>query len=218
ILVVCSWVATIGVGAVLVTNVFGLPIDEAGNRVGGPLAMLDWYSVLGGLAVAGYALVHGAVFIALKTEGDIRARARRLALRAGPIAVVPLVALLVLVGLRENTTFGWIAVAIVLAAAVIAWLRLAAWQEGQAFALLGLAVVGTVMTLFAALHPYVVPSTVDPAFSLTIADAASSPYTLEVMSWVALFGTPAVLIYQGWTYWVFRQRIAVHHMPPVKVP
>jgi cytochrome d ubiquinol oxidase subunit II len=59
---------------------------------------------------------------------------------------------------------------------------------------------------------------VDPAFSLTIAEAASSPYTLEVMSWVALFGTPAVLIYQGWTYWVFRQRIAVHHMPPVQVP
>ena len=74
------------------------------------------------------------------------------------------------------------------------------------------------VTLFGALYPDVLPSTVDTSFSLTVADTASSPYTLRVMSWVALFGTPAVLAYQGWTYWVFRKRVGTAHIPPVHVP
>jgi cytochrome d ubiquinol oxidase subunit II len=64
-----------------------------------------------------------------------------------------------------------------------------------------------VLTLFGALYPNVLPSTVNPAYSLSIMEAASSPYTLTVMTWVAAFGAPAVLIYQGWTYWVFRRRV-----------
>jgi len=59
---------------------------------------------------------------------------------------------------------------------------------------------------------------VDPAYSLTIAGAASSPYTLTVMTWVAAFGTPAVLVYQGWTYWVFRRRISTTHIPKAHTP
>jgi cytochrome d ubiquinol oxidase subunit II len=88
-----------------------------------------------------------------------------------------------------------------------------AGREGQAFALLGVAVAAAVAALFGSLYPDVLPSTVDPAYSLTVAGAASSQYTLTVMSWVALFGTPAVLVYQGWTYWVFRKRIATSHIP-----
>lgn len=218
VIVLGSWVATLGVGAVLTTNVVGLPIDANGDRVGGPLAMIRWESLLGAAAVAGYALVHGAVYLALKTEGDIRERARMFALRVGPLALLPLVVLLLVVQFRYGTALTWGVVALVLGAAVAAWLRLAADREGQAFAAMGVAVTGTVVALFSALYPNVVPSTVDPAFSLTIEGAANSPYTLTVMSWVALFGTPAVLVYQGWTYWVFRRRIGTRHIPPVHVP
>lgn len=218
VIVLGSWVATLGVGVVLTTNVIGLPIDANGDRVGGPLAMIQWESLLGAAAVAGYALMHGAVYLALKTEGEIRERARNFALKVGPLALVPLVALLLILQFRHGTVFTWAVVSIVLVAALLAWLRLVVEREGQAFALMGVAVAGTVMTFFSTLYPNVVPSTVDPAFSLTIAGTASSPYTLTVMSWVALFGTPAVLVYQGWTYWVFRRRIGTRHIPPVHVP
>ena len=213
-----SWIAALGVGAVLTTNVIGLPIDANGDRVGSAFAMIRPESLLGAAAVAGYALVHGAVFVALKTEGAIRERARALALRGGPVALLPLVALLLLIQIRYGSPWAWAVVGVILVAAVGALLRLYAGREGQAFALLGVAVAGTVVALFGALYPNVVPSTVAPAHSLTIAETASSSYTLTVMTWVALFGTPAVLVYQGWTYWVFRKRIGTRHLPPVQVP
>ena len=74
---------------------------------------------------------------------------------------------------------------------------------------IGLAVAG----LFLGLFPDVMPSSTDPAYSLTTTNAAATAYTLEVMTWVAVVFTPIVLMYQGWTYWVFRKRVAVHHIP-----
>ena len=208
-----SWVAAIGVGLVLTANVTGIPLDAHGDRVGGPLAIVSWQAVLGALAVAGFALVHGAVFLALKTAGDIRERARRLAIRVAPVALSPLAAVLLVVQFQRGSVLTWIPLVLVVVCAVLAVQRLLADREGQAFALLGVAVAGAVVTLFGSLYPDVLPSTVDPSYSLTVAGAASSPYTLTVMSWVALFGTPAVLVYQGWTYWVFRKRIATAHIP-----
>ncbi|MGH3520465.1 MAG: cytochrome d ubiquinol oxidase subunit II [Haloechinothrix sp.] len=218
--VICtgSWVATLCVGAVLTANVIGLPIDANGNRVGGALAAIRWESLLGAVAVAGYALVHGAVFLALKTEGEIRERARSVALKLAPLALLPLLVLLLILQFRAGTWLTWLAVGVILMAAIGALLRLAVEREGQAFALMGVVVTGTVVVLFSLLYPNVVPSTVDPSFSLTIADTATSQYTLTVLSWLALFGAPAVLVYQGWTYWVFRKRIGRRHIPPVHVP
>jgi cytochrome d ubiquinol oxidase subunit II len=205
VIFVGSWVAALGVGLIIATTVTGLPIDAAGDRVGSPFAAIKWETLLGALAIAGYALVHGAIFIALKTEGEIRERARRTALRIAPVALLPLVALLLYVA-------GLWALPVLLFAGLALW-RLWVGREGQAFAFMGLAVAATVTVLFASLYPNVLPSTLDPAYSLTVAGAASSPYTLTVMTWVAAFGTPAVLVYQGWTYWVFRKRIGVTHIP-----
>ena len=86
-------------------------------------------------------------------------------------------------------------------------------REGWAFGLLGGTMVGVVATLFAALFPNVMPSTTDPAYSLTIENASSTPYTLTIMSWIALCTLPLVLVYQAWTYWVFRKRIGRGHIP-----
>ncbi|MCX2948633.1 cytochrome d ubiquinol oxidase subunit II [Lentzea sp. NEAU-D7] len=205
VIFVGSWVAALGVGLIIATTVTGLPIDAAGDRVGSPFAAIRLETLLGALAIAGYALVHGAIFVALKTEGEIRERARRTALKISPIALLPLVALLLHVA-------GVWALPVLVFAGLALW-RLWVGREGQAFAFMGLAVAATVTVLFASLYPNVLPSTLDPAYSLTVAGAASSPYTLMVMTWVAAFGTPAVLIYQGWTYWVFRKRIGVQHIP-----
>ncbi|MFI9810746.1 cytochrome d ubiquinol oxidase subunit II [Saccharothrix variisporea] len=218
VIFVGSWVATLGVGLVLTANVFGLPLDANGDRVGSPFAAVTLESLLGALAIAGYALVHGAVFLSLKTEGEVRERARAVALRIAPFALLPLVVLLLLVQLRFGTVWTYAAAIGVALAAFGALARLALRREGQAFALMGVAVACAVVALFGALYPNVLPSTLDPAYSLTVENAASSPYTLTVMTWVAAFGTPAVLVYQGWTYWVFRKRIGTRHIPQVHVP
>ncbi|ANZ37004.1 cytochrome d ubiquinol oxidase subunit II [Lentzea guizhouensis] len=200
-----SWIATLCVGLLISTTVLGLPIDENGDRVGSAFAAVRFDTVLGALAFAGYALVHGAVFTALKTEGEIRERARRVALTIAPVALLPLIALLAVVA-------GVWAGVVVLVLAAAMW-RLLHNRDGQSFALMGLAIAASVAILFGSLYPNVLPSTLNDAWSLTIANSASSPYTLQVITWVAAFGTPAVLVYQGWTYWVFRKRIGVRHIP-----
>ncbi|MEZ5179196.1 MAG: cytochrome d ubiquinol oxidase subunit II [Acidimicrobiales bacterium] len=91
-------------------------------------------------------------------------------------------------------------------------------RDGWAFALTGLAIAAAVASLFGGLFPDVMPSTTDPAFSLTVHNASSTPYTLRIMTWVAAIMTPVVLAYQAWSYWVFRKRIGTHHIPAVHVP
>ena len=87
-----------------------------------------------------------------------------------------------------------------------------AGREGWAFLANALCIVAATATLFLALFPAVLPSTVDAADSLTVTNASSTPYTLKIMTWVAVAFTPIVLLYQGWTYWVFRRRIGVESM------
>jgi cytochrome d ubiquinol oxidase subunit II len=81
-------------------------------------------------------------------------------------------------------------------------------RDGLAFALGAVTIVFAVLTLWTALFPYVMPSTTDPAYSLTIANASSTPLTLTIMTWAAVIFLPLVLLYQGWTYWVFRKRVS----------
>jgi cytochrome d ubiquinol oxidase subunit II len=218
VIVTASWIAPMMVGLVLTTTVLGLPLDAHGNRVGSAFTSVRWDTLLGALAVTGFALVHGAAFLALKTAGDLRERARTLVLRVLPLVLLPLALLLVVVQWREGTLWTLVPLAIAGAGAVIAWQRLALGREGQAFAALGMTVVAATATLFGALYPNVLPSTLDAEYSLTVAATASSSYTLTVITWVAAFGAPAVLIYQGWTYWVFRKRISTANIPPVHTP
>ncbi|GAB2653157.1 cytochrome d ubiquinol oxidase subunit II [Saccharopolyspora gloriosae] len=218
VIVTASWIAPMMIGLVLSASVFGLPLDANGDRVGGPLVLLTLPNVLGALAVWGFSFLHGAVFLSLKTAGEVRERARKFALRFGAPLLLPVIGLLLLAQLPQGDPWTWVPLGVALAAAVAGLARMISWREGQAFALQGIALAGVVVTLFGALWPNVIPSTLDPAWSLSVADTASSPYTLTVITWVAAFGTPAVLVYQGWTYWVFRKRIGTQHIPPVHAP
>ncbi|WP_206784090.1 cytochrome d ubiquinol oxidase subunit II [Amycolatopsis sp. MtRt-6] len=218
VIVLGSWVPPLGVGLILATTVLGLPLDAEGNRVGSAFAAVRWDTLLGAAAIAAFSIAHGAAFLALKTSGDLRERARTLALRLLPIAMVPMVAFLSVVQWRSGTLWTLLSFVISALAAVVAWLRLRADRDGQAFAALGVVIAGAAVVMFGSLFPNVLPSTLDAANTLTIEGAASSPYTLTVMTWVAVFGAPAVLIYQGWTYWVFRKRIGTQHIPAVHAP
>ncbi|MFG1953489.1 cytochrome d ubiquinol oxidase subunit II [Micromonospora sp. NPDC048830] len=191
----------------------GVPLSADHEYVGGLLDLLNPYALLGGATTGALFLTHGAVFVALKTVGDIRHRARALAVRAGAGAGVLAVAFLAWT-LSIRSSAAAVALAAVAALALLAAVSAArVRREGWAFTGTAVAVALTVATLFTALYPNLLPSTADPAGTLTAANAASTGYTLKIMTWVAVVFTPIVLAYQGWTYWVFRRRIGVAHIP-----
>jgi cytochrome d ubiquinol oxidase subunit II len=200
-------------GVAFANIVRGVPINADGNFTGTLLTLLNPYGLLGGLAVVALCATYGAVFVALKTVGRIRHEARELAGMIGVAAVVLGATFLVWTMLVHGDALVWavgLATALALLGGLYANFRA---REGWAFGLLAATMAGVVTTLFAALHPNVMPSSTDPAYSLTIADASSTPSTLSIMSWIALCTLPLVLAYQAWTYWVFRTRIGRGHIP-----
>jgi cytochrome d ubiquinol oxidase subunit II len=192
----------------------GVPLDADHEYTGGLLDLLHPYALLGGATTASLFLTHGAVFIALKTVGDIRARARTLAVTAGTATAALATAFLAWT-LTIRATPAAIALAAAAATTLLTALAAArARREGWAFTGTATAIALTVATLFTALYPNLLPSTSDPAGTLTATNAAATDYTLKIMTWVAVVFTPIVLAYQGWTYWVFRKRIGTAHIPP----
>jgi cytochrome d ubiquinol oxidase subunit II len=190
-----------------------VPIDAAKEYVGSTLTLLNPYALLGGLTTLGLFLTHGALFVALKTDGDIRHRARDLGIKLGLGTAVVAVGFMLWTQLASGT-LGSAVLFVAAALALVAGLFAAyegreGWAFTGTFTTIGLAVAG----LFVSLFPDVMPSTLDPAWSLTTTNASATGYTLTIMTWVAVIFTPLVLLYQGWTYWVFRKRIAVHHIP-----
>jgi cytochrome d ubiquinol oxidase subunit II len=206
-----------GIGAALALTTTGLPIDANGDRVGGAFAWFTPYAVLGGLAVVGFSLVHASAFLGLKTDGDVRVRARTFLVRWSPIALLPIVGWVLAVQFQNGSPITWALVVVAVIAVVFAWISARAGREGRAFAGIAAFLLAGASSIFAAVYPIVLPSTLDPAFNLTISNAASGEYTLGVMSVVAAFGLPLVLVYQGYTYWVFRNRLSEHHLPEAHV-
>jgi cytochrome d ubiquinol oxidase subunit II len=200
-------------GVAFANLVRGVPIDADKDFTGNLLTLLNPFALLGGLVTLLLFLTHGAMFLGLKTDGDIRHRSRRLSVRFGVATAA--VAVLFLVWAQVIAGDPGSAVLFVLAAlALVAGVGMAArgregWAFAGTFATIALAVAG----LFAALFPDVMPSTTSDAFSLTTANASATDYTLTLMTWVALIFVPVVLAYQSWTYWTFRRRISVHHIP-----
>ncbi|MBC6496667.1 cytochrome d ubiquinol oxidase subunit II [Microbacterium sp. 4-7] len=191
----------------------GVAIDENHIYVGGFFALLNPYSLLVGITTLLLFFLHGVLFVSLKTDGQVHADARRLVkLAAGPTVLAAAGTVLWTIGIawdRESPLMlmvigcGLVA-ALALIGSVVFSMR---GRDGRAFTAGAVTVASAVVMLFAALFPYVMPSTIDPAFSLTIENASSTPYTLTIMSWTALIALPLVLAYQTWTYWIFRKRV-----------
>ncbi|WP_287898507.1 cytochrome d ubiquinol oxidase subunit II [Arthrobacter sp.] len=208
-----SFVAAFGVGAALALSTTGLPLNANGDRVGGPFAWLTPPALLGGFAVVLFALVHALAFLMLKTDGEIRHRARRWLIRWLPLGLLPIAGWVLLVQFQHGKWWSWALTGLAVIAAVCAWLLARKAQEGKAFILLGGFLASGTAAIFSAVYPVVLPSTLDPAFNLTISNASSSDYTLGLMTVVACIGLPLVIAYQAWTYWVFRRRISAELIP-----
>ncbi|MFJ8073469.1 cytochrome d ubiquinol oxidase subunit II [Streptomyces sp. NPDC096176] len=190
----------------------GVKIDENKEYVGTFFDLLNPYALLGGLVTLALFTFHGAVFAALKTVGDIRTRARALAWKLGLLTSVPVLGFLLWTQAARGDGKSLVALVVAVAALAGAVGAIKAGREGWSFALSGVTIATSVAMLFLALFPDVMPSSLDSAWSLTVTNASSSPYTLKIMTWLAAIATPLVMLYQGWTYWVFRKRIGTQHI------
>ncbi|MFG2333548.1 cytochrome d ubiquinol oxidase subunit II [Streptomyces sp. NPDC048604] len=190
----------------------GVKIDAEFEYVGGLWDLLNPYALLGGLVTLSLFTFHGAVFASLKTVGDIRVRARALALKLGLVTAVVAVVFLLWTQLDKGDGWSLGAMAVAVVALLGAIGAIKAGREGWSFALSGITIVAAVAMLFLTLFPNVMPSSLNPDWSLTVTNASSSPYTLKIMTWCAVIATPLVLLYQSWTYWVFRKRIGTQHI------
>ena len=191
----------------------GVALDENHVFVGGLLSLLNPYALLVGVTTLLIFFLHGVLFVALKTDGQVHSDARRLVkVAAAPTVVFAAATVIWTIAMAagREAPLLWLVIAcgaiaaVFLITAVVFSLR---GLDGWAFASAIVTVAAAVVMLFGALFPYVMPSTIDDAFSLTIENASSTPYTLTIMSWTALIAIPLVLLYQGWTYWVFRKRV-----------
>jgi cytochrome bd ubiquinol oxidase subunit II len=212
-IVVGSALPALLLGVALANVVHGVPIDKQGNFTGNLLTLLNPFGLLGGLTTLTLFAFHGAVFVALKTDGPIRARARGFAGRVGLVATVLGAALLLWTQGSTGHPLTWLPLVVAALALVGALAANARGREGWAFAATATAIAAAVAMLFGSLYPDVLPSSTAAAYSLTTTNASSTHTTLVIMTWVAVVFTPIVLLYQGWTYWVFRKRIAVHQLP-----
>ena len=199
-------------GVAFANLVRGVPIDQEMTYVGTFFDLLNPYALMGGVvAVIGFAL-HGAIFLALKTTGDLMESARMMAGRLWLPVVIGLLGLAAYTYLETDilTKIGvnpGVVPLIAPAAILAAGFFLRRKREGWAFIMMTLTIMATLITLFMIMFPRVMISNLNPDWSLTIYNASSSPYTLTVMTVIALTFVPIVLAYQGWTYWVFRKRI-----------
>ena len=199
---------------VLFTSILrGMPIDENMTMWATFTDYVNVYSVVGGIAVVLLTLVHGLTFIGLRTDGPVHTRALALLNKVyfglfGGLVVFAVLTFIYtdLFTVRPMATPVFL-VAIVLAA-ILGFIFANKGKEGWAFTMSGLTIILTVAMLFVGLFPRVMISSIDPAFNLTITNAASGQYTLSLMTKIACTLLPFVLGYQIWSYYVFRKRIS----------
>lgn len=191
----------------------GVPIDGEMHFVGNFFDLLSPYALIAGLAGVAIFALQGAIFLALKTEGTVRAKAEHAAqilwIPALLISVVLAIANYAYIEIFDTIGVNPGVMPIATAAALLAAVYFVRTRQfGWAFAALGGTIVLALVTYFWFLYPNVLVSSLDDAYNLTVNNASSSEYTLQVMSVVALIFVPAMLFYQGWSYWVFRKRVA----------
>jgi cytochrome d ubiquinol oxidase subunit II len=208
-------------GIALANLVHGVPLNSSHAFTGDFLDLFSGYTVLAGVAVVSLFAFHGATYLTLRTVGDLRERAVAAAVRLSVPAVILAAAFLVWTvivahnrnnrGILPTAIPAGLTIGVVGAAVILSHAR----KEGWAFALTGLGAIGVVATIFTGLYPRVLVSNPTFANSLTISNAAAGQYALKVITIVALIFVPLILLYQSWTYYVFRKRIGGE---PVRAP
>ncbi len=200
-------------GIALANLLHGVPLNSSGDFAGTFTDLFSLYTVFAGITFVLLFALHGARYLILRTTGELCERAARTAQTLALPAAVATVGFVVwtVVVAHDRNDKGLLGPAIPAAAAaaalVLGFVLARMRRDGWAFAMIAVGIVSAVATLFTGLYPRVMVSSPDFANSLTVSNSASTHYTLAVLTVVALILTPVVLLYQGWTYYVFRARV-----------
>lgn len=215
------WDTSVAVASLLLAFLFGvfwggivhgIPLTADGTFVGDSLmSFINLYSLLTGVTLLLFSLAHGATFLALKTTGAVRAKneawAKRFDVVAG--AFMTVFAVWTYWAFSRGDVLGLVVGLIAVVAMAVALLANSRVRPLIAFWAHGVAIAAFVAQMFIALYPNVLPSTVDPADSLTVQGSAASEYSLTIITVVAAIALPMVIAYQAWSFWIFRKRITV---------
>lgn len=213
VIFVGSFVPALLWGVAISNLIRGVPIDDKMNFTGNFFTLLNPYSLIGGVASLLLFTLHGSIFLTLKLTDSLLERARKVANKLWLPATVVLFAYVIL-GYFDTDMFSKLgvnpgAVPIIAGLAILSvGYLLKIQKEGWAFVMTGITIAFSTITVFMGLFPRVMVSSTNPDWSLTIYNASSSPYTLKVMTIVAVIFVPVVLAYQAWSYWIFRKRVS----------
>jgi cytochrome d ubiquinol oxidase subunit II len=219
---VWSWCTTIGsllapllIGVGLGDLLNGLPINSSHEYTGNFLDLLTPYGLWTGLTLLGLCLLHGATFLALKTTDGVRERAHAVARPLGWVAIVLVVGFVIWTrALHGHTQVpGPVEVLAVIAVVFAARLASSVHHEGWAFSASAVTIAATVGSIFIDLYPNVMISTTNAAYNLTVSNSSSGSYALTVMTIITVIFLPLVLLYQGWSFHVFRARVKAPPAP-----
>ena len=212
LLCVGSFIPALLWGVAFANFIRGVPIDQTMTYVGGFFNLLNPYALVGGLTSLAIFILHGAVFLSLKTTDELQEKARRVAGTFWIIALILFILFVILSFLmtdmfsKTGVNPGVSPFVATLSLLFVGWF-VKKGRDGWAFVLTASTIVFATISMFLALYPRVLVSSLNPEWSLTVYNASSSPYTLKVMTIVAVIFVPIVLIYQGWSYYVFKGRV-----------
>jgi cytochrome bd ubiquinol oxidase subunit II len=204
-----SLLAPLLIGIALGDLLHGLPINSAQNFTGSFWDLFQPYALLTGVTLVLICLLHGATFLSLKTTGSMRERSGRLARWVAPFTAAAVIGFAIWTHVSSTGTFFLRPLELLAILAVLA----AVWlvydhRDGFAFAATAVTMASCIVSIFVGLYPNVMVSSTNPAYSLTVDNTASEPYSLHAMTVVVIIFLPIVLAYQCWTYYVFRRRIS----------
>jgi cytochrome bd ubiquinol oxidase subunit II len=219
LLTVSSVLAPLLIGVALGDLVQGLPINSAQNFTGSFWDLLQPFGLFTGVTLVLICALHGATFLSLRTTGDMHERSRALARRVAPVTTAAVIGFAIWTHVAHSSTFFLNPIELLAIIAVFAALWLVYEErDGFAFAATTVTMASAIVTIFVALYPNVMVSSTNAANNLTAQNTASPAYPLKVMSVVAIILLPVVLIYQAWTYYVFRRRISAAEFQPQALP
>jgi cytochrome d ubiquinol oxidase subunit II len=215
-----SVLAPLLIGIALGDLLHGLPVNSSQNYTGSFWNLLQPYAIFTGVTLVLVCLLHGATYFSLKTTDGMYERARAAGRRVAPLTAAFVIGFIIWTHVTASSTFflNVIELLAILAALAAAWLVYAR-RDGFAFTATAVTIAACIITLFVDLYPNVMVSSTNPAYSLTVHNTASAPYSLKAMTVVVLIFLPLVLAYQAWTYYVFRRRVSASDFrPPVPPP
>jgi cytochrome d ubiquinol oxidase subunit II len=219
LLVAGSVLAPLLFGIALGDLLYGLPINSAGNYTGSFWDLFTGYGVFTGITLVLICLLHGATFLGLKTTGDMLHRSDAAARRIAPFTGAFVIGFIIWTHVTASSAFFLNVIELLAILAVLAavWL-VYAHRHGFAFAATTVTIASCILAIFVDLYPNVMVSSTNSAYNLTVRGTASAHYSLTAMTIVVVIFLPLVLLYQAWTYYVFRRRVSRSEFTPVPEP